>query len=480
MRQNIPFSNSYATLPEKFYSRVLPTHVKTPKLIKLNLPLAHELGLDEDWLSSNEGVAMLAGNFVPEGADPLACVYAGHQFGHFTPQLGDGRAILLGEITGKTGRRDIQLKGSGLTPYSRRGDGRAALGPVLREYIISEAMFALGIPTTRTLACVKTGEGVVRDNILPGAVLTRIASSHIRIGTFQYFAAKGDYEAVKILADYAIARHYPDTADAQNPYAALLTNVILRQAELIAKWQNIGFVHGVMNTDNMSISGETIDYGPCAFMHIYDPSTVFSSIDSYGRYSYGNQPRIAQWNLTKFAEALLPLLGTNEDESIGIAQSAIDTFPVIFEKSYFDGLRSKLGLFSEQERDKQFINSLLVLLAEKKQDFTNFFHMLSISDTHIDDSDLQNWVKLLSKRSNQELSNQDERIALMKRSNPVYIPRNHLVEDVIVAAMERDDYAPFEELIKVLSLPYYEQQGCEKYALPQKIWAGRYFTFCGT
>ena len=332
------FDNSYARLPERFYARLPPTPVKAPRLIKVNETLARDLGLDPARLASPEGVAVLAGSVVPEGAEPIALAYAGHQFGHFVPQLGDGRAILLGEVIDRADvRRDIQLKGSGQTPFSRRGDGRAALGPVLREYIISEAMAAFGIPTTRSLAAVTTGEGVWRETPLPGAVLTRVAASHIRIGTFQYFAAREDTEALRILADYAIARHYPDAANAPNKYRAFLDGVIARQADLIARWLLVGFIHGVMNTDNMSISGETIDYGPCAFMDFYDPRQVYSSIDEGGRYAYGNQPGIAQWNLARLAETLLPLLADNEEAALKEAQGALDTFAPRFEESYVAG-----------------------------------------------------------------------------------------------------------------------------------------------
>src|SRR5665213_652894 len=341
------FDNSYARLPDRFYACLAPTPVAAPHLIKLNVPLARQLGLDSAALCTSEGVAILAGNVVPEGSDPLAAAYAGHQFGSFVPQLGDGRAILLGEVIDADGvRRDIQLKGSGPTPFSRRGDGRAALGPVLREYIVSEAMAALGIPTTRSLAAVVTGESGMRETLLPGAVLTRVASSHIRVGTFQYFAARSDTEGVRRLADHVIGRHYPQLADTERPYHALLEAVIGRQADLIARWLLVGFIHGVMNTDNSSISGETIDYGPCAFMDQYDPATVFSSIDEQGRYAYANQPRIALWNLTRLAECLLPLLSEEQEKAIAEAQAALGGFADKFDHAYQAGLRSKLGLFT--------------------------------------------------------------------------------------------------------------------------------------
>ena len=361
---HIPFDNSYARLPDRFYARLDPTPVAAPKLIRVNIALAEQLGIDPGELATPDGVAVLAGNRVPPGAEPMALAYAGHQFGHFVPQLGDGRANLLGEVVGRDGiRRDIQLKGSGPTPFSRRGDGRAALGPVLREYLISEAMAALGVPTTRTLAAVTTGEAVRRETTLPGAVLTRVATSHIRVGTFQYFAAQGDEAGVRLLADHAIARHYPDAARAENPYRAFLDDVIARQADLVAQWLLIGFIHGVMNTDNCSMAGETIDYGPCAFMDAYDPGTVFSSIDHQGRYAYGNQPRIALWNLTRLAECLLPLLGDSED----VAKEALSAFAPRFQAAYFGGLRRKIGLLTEQEGDDNLTQDLLKLMAADRR-----------------------------------------------------------------------------------------------------------------
>src|SRR6201986_3030498 len=352
MTVHFPFQNSYTALPANFFARVAPTPVAAPRLIKLNRPLARDLGLDPDLMDSPEGAEILAGKRLPGGSEPLAMAYAGHQFGGFVPQLGDGRAILLGEVVDTKGAlRDIQLKGSGPTPFSRRGDGRAALGPVLREYIVSEAMAALGIPTTRSLAAVATGETVWRETPLPGAVLTRVPSSHIRIGTFQFFAVREDVEALRTLTDYVIARHYPDAANAPNPVRAMLDGVIARQADLIAKWLCIGFIHGVMNTDNMTVSGETIDYGPCAFMDAYNPRQVYSSIDEMGRYAYGNQPTIAQWNLARLAESLLPLLGDTEETAMMEAQAALDTFAPLCQEAYAKGLRAKIGLHEEGEGD---------------------------------------------------------------------------------------------------------------------------------
>src|SRR5437588_1690605 len=371
------FDNSYARLPDRFFARLRPTPVAAPHLVRLNKKLAWHLDLDPGKLAAPEGVEMLAGNTVPDLGEPLAMAYAGHQFGHFVPQLGDGRAILLGEVIDRDGvRRDIQLKGSGPTPFSRQGDGRAALGPVLREYIVSEAMAALGIPTTRALAAVTTGEPVWRGTPLPGAVLTRVASSHIRVGTFQFFGARGDLDAIRRLADHVIARHYPEAVDAVNRYRTLLDLVISRQAALIAKWLLVGFIHGVMNTDNMSIAGETIDYGPCAFMDVYHPGTVFSSIDQMGRYAYRNQPRIAQWNLARFAECLLPLLAQSEDAGLQQAQEALDAFAPHFEAAYTSGLRRKLGLHEERPGDLSLAQDLLERMARNGADFTLIFRRL--------------------------------------------------------------------------------------------------------
>src|SRR4051794_1437531 len=378
MTVHFPFEHTYAALPATFFARVVPTPVASPRLIKLNRPLAIHLGLDPDRLSSPEGTEILAGKRLPDGADPIAMAYAGHQFGHFVPQLGDGRAILLGEVIDQDGvRRDIQLKGSGPTPFSRRGDGRAALGPVLREYVVSEAMAALGIPTTRSLAAAMTGESVLRETALPGAVLTRVAASHIRVGTFQYFAARGDTDGVRRLADHVIARHYPEAAAATRPYHALLDGVIGRQADLVARWLLVGFIHGVMNTDNTSISGETIDYGPCAFMDHYEPAKVFSSIDEQGRYAYANQPRIALWNLTRLAECLLPLLAEQQDKAIEEAQSALINFAEAFNTAYQAGLRRKLGLFTARDGDPVLAQDLLDAMAKNQADFTLTFRRLS-------------------------------------------------------------------------------------------------------
>jgi uncharacterized protein YdiU (UPF0061 family) len=492
MTVHFPFQNTYAALPSNFFARVAPTPVASPRLIKLNRPLAIHLGLDPDFLESREGTEILAGKRVPEGADPIAMAYAGHQFGHFVPQLGDGRAILLGEVIDGDGvRRDIQLKGSGPTPFSRRGDGRAALGPVLREYIVSEAMAALGIPTTRSLAAVITGENVMRETPLPGAVLTRVASSHIRVGTFQYFAARSDTEGVRRLADHVIARHYPEVAGAERPYRALLSAVIARQAELVARWLLVGFIHGVMNTDNTSVSGETIDYGPCAFMDHYDPATVFSSIDEQGRYAYANQPRIALWNLTRLAECLLPLLSDDKDKAIEEAQAALGEFAETFVTAYQAGLRKKIGLFTTRDGDEALVQDLLDAMTKNQADFTLTFRRLSdavldpagdaeVRSLFADPSAYDEWAVRWRQRASDEPRTATERRTAMRVVNPAFIPRNHRVEAIIEAAVNRDDYAPFEELLTVLSRPYQDQPDFAGYADPPEPHQRVLQTFCGT
>jgi uncharacterized protein YdiU (UPF0061 family) len=488
----LPFDNSYARLPERFYARRTPTPVAAPRLIRLNRALAEELGLDPDWLSGPEGLAALAGNGVPEGADPIAAAYAGHQFGQFVPQLGDGRAILLGEVVDRAGRRrDIQLKGSGPTPFSRRGDGRAALGPVLREYLVSEAMAALGIPTTRALAAVATGEPVARETLLPGAVLTRVAASHIRVGTFQFFAARGDVEGLRALADHVVARHYPEASDAANPYRALLEAVIARQAELVARWLLVGFVHGVMNTDNMSVAGETIDYGPCAFLDAYDPRTVFSSIDRNGRYAYGEQPRIALWNLTRLAETLLPLLAADETAAISEAEAALAGYAPLFEAAYHGGLGRKLGFGAVREGDPALAGDLLKRMAENRADFTLTFRNLCaaaerpeadgpVRDLFVDPTAYDAWAARWRDRLALEARGPAETAAAMRATNPAFIPRNHRVEDMIAAAVERSDFAPFEALLAVLSRPYADQPDYARLAEAPEGGGVGYRTFCGT
>ena len=492
MTVHFPFQNTYAALPANFFARVAPTPVAAPRLIKLNRPLAAHLGLDPDLLSSPEGAEILAGKTVPAGAEPIAMAYAGHQFGQFVPQLGDGRAILLGEVIDKDGvRRDVQLKGSGPTPFSRRGDGRAALGPVLREYIVSEAMFALGIPTTRSLAAVMSGESVMRETMLPGAVLTRVAASHVRVGTFQYFAARGETEGVRRLADHVIARHYPQAANVEHPYHALLENVVARQADLVARWLLVGFIHGVMNTDNTSISGETIDYGPCAFMDHYNPAQVFSSIDEMGRYAYANQPRIALWNLTRLAECLLPLFSDDQEKAIAQAQEILGEFVEKFTAAYQAGLRNKIGLFTMRDGDEALVQDLLDAMARNQADFTLSFRRLceaaldpandaGVRALFAEPPAYDEWAARWRQRASEEPHSPAERRAAMLSVNPAFIPRNHRVEAVIQAATLNDDYAPFEELLAVLSKPYQDQPQFADYAEPPQPDQRVLQTFCGT
>ena len=488
----IPFDNSYARLPDRFFARRAPTAVAAPNLIHLNRALAASLGLDPDRLAASEGVAALAGNRVPDGAEPLAAAYAGHQFGQFVPQLGDGRAILLGEVSDRDGRRrDIQLKGSGPTPFSRSGDGRAALGPVLREYLVSEAMAALGIPTTRALAAVATGERVVRETLLPGAVLTRVAASHIRVGTFQFLAARGDVEGLRALADHVLARHYPEAEGAQKPYRALLDGVIARQADLVARWLLVGFVHGVMNTDNMSVAGETIDYGPCAFLDAYDPRTVYSSIDRHGRYAYGEQPRIALWNLTRLAETLLPLLAADETEAVAEAEAALSGYAPRFEAAYHGGLNRKLGLGTVREGDAALASDLLQRMAENQADFTLTFRHLcaaaerteadaAVRDLFVDPTAYDGWAPRWRERLAAEARVPAATAAAMRHANPAFVPRNHRVEAMIEAAVEREDFTPFAELLAVLSRPYDDQPAYARYAEAPEGGGSGYRTFCGT
>src|SRR6201996_7229144 len=491
MTVHFPFQNTYSALPANFFARVAPTPVAAPRLIRLNRPLARHLGLDPDVLDSPEGAEILSGKRLPDGADPIAMAYAGHQFGHFVPQLGDGRAILLGEVIDRDGvRRDIQLKGSGPTPFSRRGDGRAALGPVLREYIVSEAMFALGVPTTRSLAAVTSGENGIREPIWPGAVLPGVVSSHIRVGTFQYFAARQDTDALRRLADHVINRHYPELAGADRPCHALLSGVVARQAELVARWLHVGFIHGVMNTDNTSISGETIDYGPCAFMDHYDPAQVFSSIDEMGRYAYANQPRIALWNLTRLAECLLPLFSDDQEKAIGEAQEILGAFPEKFAAAYQAGLRAKIGLFTARDGDEALVQDLLDAMAKGKADFTLTFRRLGdaardagddskVRELFAEPAAFDEWATRWRQRTAEEPQTPAERQAAMHAINPAFIPRNHRIEAVIAAAVN-DDYAPFEELIKVLAKPFEDQPEFADYANPPAAHEVVCQTFCGT
>ncbi|WP_184320440.1 protein adenylyltransferase SelO [Geobacillus subterraneus] len=478
------FDNRYARLPERFFSRVSPTPVRAPKLAVLNRSLAAELGLNEEALRSEAGVAVLAGNRIPDGAEPLAQAYAGHQFGYFT-MLGDGRAVLIGEHVTPSGKRvDIQLKGSGRTPYSRGGDGRAALGPMLREYIVSEAMHALGIPTTRSLAVVTTGEAIRRETELPGAVLTRVASSHLRVGTFQYAAQWGTKEELRALADYALERHFPGGEETENRYLFLLEQVIARQAALIAQWQLIGFVHGVMNTDNMTISGETIDYGPCAFMDTYDLKTVFSSIDTEGRYAYGNQPYIGGWNLARLAESLLPLLNEDEKKAVALAQEALDQYPTLYHRHWLDGMRAKLGLAEAQEGDGGLIADLLRLMEQYRADYTNTFRALTLGEytgmALFDASEFREWHERWQTRLSQDSVSREEAYERMRLHNPAVIPRNHRVEEALAAAVDDGDYSVMERFLEALADPYaYSLKQAEYAELPPPSHRP-YRTFCGT
>jgi uncharacterized protein YdiU (UPF0061 family) len=485
------FDNTYARELEGFYATWKAAQVARPRLVKFNRELAEELGLDVDALDSEEGARIFAGNETPAGAVPLAQAYAGHQFGGFVPQLGDGRALLLGEVIDRNGgRRDIQLKGSGPTPFSRAGDGRAALGPVLREYLIGEAMYALSIPTTRALAAVLTGEPVFREEgALPGAVLTRVAASHIRVGTFEFFAARGEQANVRRLADYVIDRHYPELKGNANPYLGLLERVRDKQAALIASWMHVGFIHGVMNTDNMAISGETIDYGPCAFMDHYDPATVFSSIDTQGRYAYANQPRIAHWNIARFAETLLSLIDADRNRAIARATETVNAFPEQYERHWLKGMRAKLGLVSEEEADLNLATGFLTAMVAKKVDYTLAFRYLadaalgqeeSIRALFADPSAYDLWSGLWRARFSREAVAPLVRAQAMRRANPAFIPRNHRVEEALSAAVERGDYAPFETMLNILSRPFDDQPEFAAFAEPAPEGQGRYQTFCGT
>ncbi len=478
------FDNSYARLPESLYARLDSVPVRAPRMVVFNRPLSESLGLDTRVLEGEEGAAIFAGNRIPEGAEPIAQAYAGHQFGHFT-KLGDGRAILLGEqITPGGVRFDIQLKGSGRTPFSRRGDGRAALGPMLREYIISEALHALGIPTTRSLAVVTTGEQVFRETPLTGAVLTRVAASHIRGGTFEYLAERRDREGIRTLAEYTIRRHYPALVTTDNPYLALLNAVMERQASLVAKWLHAGFIHGVMNTDNMALSGETIDYGPCAFMDAYDPATVFSSIDLDGRYAYGNQPNIAQWNLARFAETLLPLLHEDQEKALRLAEEAITSFPEIFRRYRFSGMRAKLGLFTEEGDDGALMEDLLTCMHQGHADYTNTFRDLAaetLTDTPLfRDAAFTEWYRRWQDRLARQPQSAEASRTLMRAHNPAFIPRNHRVEEALEAAVEGKDYTVMAQLLDVLSRPYDDSSEHGRYRLPPEPAEHGYQTFCGT
>ena len=482
------FDNSYVKQGEQFYTAQAPSSVPAPNVIRINVHLASELGIDPQWLASPEGIASMAGNHIPAGAEPIATVYAGHQFGGWNPQLGDGRAVLLGELLADSGiRYDWQLKGSGRTPYSRGGDGKSPLGPVLREYILCEAMAALNVPTTRALGAVTSGELVFRDQALPGAVFSRVAQSHIRVGTMQYFAARQDTAALQSLSDYLINRHFPEAAQASNPILAMLNKIIQRQATLIAQWQSIGFIHGVMNTDNMLLCGETVDYGPCAFMDNYDPATVFSSIDQKGRYAYGNQPGIAHWNLAQLAQALIPILdnsldnneSTQEERAIAIAQEALNTFPDLFLSAYQNIIKDKLGIATFTEQDDDLYQSLLKLMEQEQADFTLCFRRLaeladeaacvnsSIRELFDFNDTFTTWLH-------------EWRQAQMFKANPVFIPRNHLVQEAIAAAESNGDFSYFNQLVDVLENPHTFDPENQRYAMPAKPNERVLNTFCGT
>ena len=485
------FDNSFARELEGFYVRWQPARVPAPRLLLLNQALADELGLDAAALRGDAGAALLAGNVLPEGAAPLAQAYAGHQFGGFNPQLGDGRALLLGEVIDRHGRRrDIAFKGSGRTPFSRGGDGKAALGPVLREYLMGEAMQALGVPTTRALAAVATGEPVYRERELPGAVLTRVAASHVRVGTFQFFAARGQHDEVRRLADHVIARHDPGLAGRDDRHLALLEAVARRQAALVAQWMNLGFIHGVMNTDNMTISGETIDYGPCAFLEAYDPATVFSSIDHGGRYAYANQPLIARWNLARLAETLLPLLAGEPDAAVARATTVIDAFPAWYDEAWRRGQRAKLGLVEARPGDDALADDWLALLHAQQVDFTLAWRTLAdaaegrsepLRDLFVDRAAADAWLARWQARLAAEATASAARAAAMRRASPWLIPRNHRVEEALGAAVDEGDLAPFERLLAALQQPWDASPQAAHYAepAPRELTAG-YRTFCGT
>ncbi len=487
------FDNSYLQLPPIFYQKQQPSPVKNPKLLVFNVSLAKALGLNcgldnkaiDNETIEKQAAQFLAGNALLNGSQPIAQAYAGHQFGHFN-RLGDGRAILLGEhITPKNERLDIQLKGAGRTPYSRSGDGRAALGPMLREYIMSEAMHALGIASTRSLAVSTTGEMVYRDAAYPGAVLTRVAASHIRVGTFQFAAANQNQQELQALTNYTINRHFPEVADAQNPTIELLKKVIDLQASLIAKWMQVGFIHGVMNTDNMSICGETIDYGPCAFMNSYHPETVFSSIDSNGRYAYGNQPNIAHWNLIRLAESLLPLIDDDEEQAVALVTECLQAFPHQFFAYWLAGMRKKLGIFNQEEDDTKLIEDLLMHMQKTKADFTNTFR--SLSDTALQSSALyqdagfKNWQSQWQARLTRQNENFADSVQLMQLANPKVIARNHLVEEALSAAVDGNDMTLFNRLLAAISNPFADLEHARKYTqAPEPSVDAQYKTFCGT
>jgi uncharacterized protein YdiU (UPF0061 family) len=476
------FDNTYYRLSDIFKEDIKPIPVKKPELVLLNKTLAENLNLNFSNLDNQELSELFSGNSLPKGSNSIAQAYAGHQFGHFT-MLGDGRAVLIGEHLSKDNKRyDIQFKGSGKTAFSRNGDGRAALGPMLREYIISEAMNGLGIPTTRSLAVVKTGEDVIRETSQPGAILTRIASSHIRVGTFQYIAARQKKDEIEVLLNYVIDRHYPDIKNSKNKATELLSIVLEKQINLVVNWMRVGFIHGVMNTDNMSISGETIDYGPCAFMDTYDPKTVFSSIDQMGRYAYFNQPVITKWNLSRFAECLIPLIDKNQEKAIELATEIINSFEKKYEEKWLNMMRDKLGLFGMDEKDKFLILDLLTWMHQKKIDYTNIFcHLMNENikeDKDYEDEDFKNWKKRWNERLKTNNNTPEKSLKLMRSANPIVIPRNHKVEEALEAA-EKNNFKPITRLVEILKDPYSQQKNIINYQIPSNS-EKKYQTFCGT
>ena len=475
------FDNTYSKLSNTFKENIKPTPVHDPELLILNEELASDLNLDFSKTDKKKLAEIFSGNTIPEETNTIAQAYAGHQFGHFT-MLGDGRAVLLGEhLVNNDNRFDIQFKGSGRTSFSRGGDGRAALGPMLREYIISEAIHSLNIPTTRSLAVVKTGEKVVRENLLQGAILTRVASSHLRVGTFQYIAATQNIENLNTLVDYTINRHYPEIKTSNSKALDLLNLVMEKQCQLVINWMRVGFIHGVMNTDNMAISGETIDYGPCAFMDYYDPKTVFSSIDKFGRYAFSNQPPITKWNLARFAECLIPLIDKDEDTAIKLATDLIDNFQNIYEDKWLNMIRDKLGLFGEDKNDKKLINDLFNWMEKNKADYTNTFcNLMDInSDEIYKNNDFINWKNEWKKRSELNNSIKEKQSELMKLNNPIVIPRNHKVEEALAEA-EKGSLDKMKKLLAVLKNPYDNQNNIEEYQIPAPSSNEKYQTFCGT
>ena len=476
------FDNTYYKLSDIFKEDIKPIPVKKPELVLLNKTLAENLNLNFSNLDNQELSELFSGNSLPKGSNSIAQAYAGHQFGHFT-MLGDGRAVLIGEHLSKDNKRyDIQFKGSGKTAFSRNGDGRAALGPMLREYVISEAMNGLGIPTTRSLAVVKTGEDVIRETSLPGAILTRIASSHIRVGTFQYIAARQKKDEIEVLLNYVIDRHYPDIKNSKNKATELLSIVLEKQINLVVNWMRVGFIHGVMNTDNMSISGETIDYGPCAFMDTYDPKTVFSSIDQMGRYAYFNQPVITKWNLSRFAECLIPLIDKNQEKAIELATEIINSFEKKYEEKWLNMMRDKLGLFGMDEKDKFLILDLLTWMHQKKIDYTNIFcHLMNEDikeDKDYEDENFKNWKKRWNERLKTNNNTPEKSLKLMRSANPIVIPRNHKVEEALEAA-EKNNFKPITRLVEILKDPYSQQKNIINYQIPSNS-EKKYQTFCGT